>query len=195
LGNTDDCANLTMLVLIDFAANNGLPVTFWHGSGCIFVSKSCKFSSKKGFIQKVQARIGAADPFGASGKTDNTGPDKKIEDVRPGDVYVESSHAALVVGVSPPAALSGGQQYYGNDDFEAYVDARKGVWTWNDHSPDENPDHLEWIYNPTSTEGYRVDYLNHTGSEKRKKAEIKYNMLYTDLSGKFRFWGNDVFRN
>lgn len=111
-------------------------------------------------------------------------------------MYVESGHAALIVGVAAPGKLSGGQQYYTkDDDGTRYVDARRGVWTWQGNSPEENPDHLNWIYNPTSTENYRIDYLNHTGSEKRKKAELKYNRLYTDLSGKFRFWGNGVFSN
>ena len=28
-GRTEDCADLSMLLFIDFAADNGLPVTFW----------------------------------------------------------------------------------------------------------------------------------------------------------------------
>jgi hypothetical protein len=183
-----------MLVLIDFAAKNGLPVTFWHGEGCLYVSKSCKFSTKDEFVKKVHKNIGAADLFGASGKTFNTGPDKKIEDVRGGDVYVEKGHTALVVGVAAPEKLSGGQQTY-EKDGKTYVDAKPGIWIWQGDAPEKNPNHLEWIYNPTSTEGYRIDYLNHTGSKMRKKAEMKYNRLHSDLPGVFRFWGDGVFSN
>jgi len=193
LGRTEDCADLTMLVLIDFAEKNGLPLTFWHGSGCTYVSKSCNFSSKKDFVKKVQKGIASADMFGASGKTFNTSYDKKIKNVRPGDVYVEAGHVSLVVGVAAPGKLSGGQQY--KDKTKKDVIARKGVWDWDTQSPEKHPDHLEWIYNPASTKGYRIDYLNHTGSVNRKKAELKYNRLHSDFSGKFRFWGGGVFSN
>jgi hypothetical protein len=196
MGRPEDCADLTMLVLIDFAEKNGLFLTFWRNDGCIYISKSCKFGNAKSFKDTVFDKVGSHALFNTEGKSYNTGPNKKIEDVLPGDVYVQEGHARLVVHVAQPDALSTGQTRYKKKDGTQYVGAKKGIWSWNKKSAEENPDHLEWIYDERSTEGYRIDYLNHYGSS-RPKAEMQYNRLYSDFpeGGVFRAWGEDVFRN
>jgi RHS repeat-associated protein len=188
LGNQSDCADLTMLVLIDFASDNGLPLTFWHGSGCIYASKSCKFSEKQAFIDKVTKGIGSRDLWG-TGRTYNTGQALGEMDIGSGDVYVEAGHAALVVNVAWQGALSLGQVRRGNQ-----VVAKPGILLWNEHFANQHPDILEWIYNPSSVDGVRVDYLNHSG-RLRPNAEIKYNRAPSTMPGEFRPWGDPVFSN
>jgi RHS repeat-associated protein len=189
LGRTEDCADLTMLLLLDFASDNGLPITMWHGSECLFVSKSCNFSTKEEFVNKVLSDIGSRDLFG-TGKTYNSGPDKSEGQILAGDIYVEPDHAALVVFAAWPGGVSLGQQMQNGK-----IGAKPGVWEWDASVAEQNPNQLEWIYNPSSTDGYRVDYLNHTGSKNRKKAEVKYNRRPSTMPGKFRFWGDGVFSN
>jgi hypothetical protein len=38
-GYTEDCADLSLFLLIDFAAENGLPLTFYDNAGVRYISR------------------------------------------------------------------------------------------------------------------------------------------------------------
>jgi hypothetical protein len=47
-GEKDDCADLSLDLMIDFASSNGLPLNFWDASGTLYASKAlCPFDSDK----------------------------------------------------------------------------------------------------------------------------------------------------
>ena len=45
-GEKDDCADLSLDLMIDFASSNGLPLNFWDASGTVYASMAlCPFDS------------------------------------------------------------------------------------------------------------------------------------------------------
>jgi hypothetical protein len=178
--------------LIDFAAQNGLPVTFWNHDGKIFVSKSCKWGSKDQFFARLKGKNGvhSNEIFDK-----NTTSDLADGQIQAGDVGTMHGHALLVVRAMKDGELSGGQMINSNE----MVMAKPGIIEWNKDWAYAHPEAHEFIYNSTSTSGIRVDYLNHTGEGQRTQtAEIKYNRLLSELKNDglhFRSWMSGVFSN
>jgi RHS repeat-associated protein len=193
LGRTEDCADLSMTLLIDFAAANGLPVTLRVDTGHLIISKSCKWSNKDDFLEFVKRKIGSKALF-----DQNTGPALKEEEIRAGDLIISTHHTALVVKAMKPGESSFGQ-ILSFDETTGGPVAYQQPFTqlWDDAAAKAHPGQLQWIYNPESTAGYRVDYLNHTGFW-QPYARMKYNQLDSVLIAdgyQFRFWHDIVFSN
>lgn len=218
----EDCATLTVMLLVDFAAKNGLPVTLRGQGGCLWISKSCQFwKGKDDFYQRVtkggkgQRGVHSYEVF-----NHNTGPDKKDEAILSGDVGTKLGHAFLVVNAMKPGVLSAGQQRNLPTTSPAptsqpttarrptsqpttatagVITAKPWVQKWDEVYAYSHPEKHFFIYSPSSTKEVRIDYLNHSGVGKRTAvAEIKYNRLVSELKAAgfhFRFWHRIVFSN
>ena len=114
---SEDCADLSMLLLIEFAASNGLPVTLRDNDGNAYSSKgevtyhqrriwglptgylgANTWGNKDEFYQVVRDRIGAEALF-----KENTASDNNFVPAM-GDLLLNSSHCAIVFRVYPPGA-------------------------------------------------------------------------------------------
>src|SRR4029078_8053937 len=104
-GDTRDCADLSLSLLIEFAAIHGLPVTFYDNAGMRYISKGGRQSpsggllgktwkDKESYMKGVLSRIGAKSLFNQNMEPNPRGPE-------PGDLMIKEDHAALVFRVLP----------------------------------------------------------------------------------------------
>jgi hypothetical protein len=103
-----DCAELSLVLLIEFAAENGLPVTFWDSGDVRFISKATRqtpkdprmlhsysWKNENEYIHAVKSRVGAKVLLGHNTVKNPAGP-------QPGDLLTSSEHTGLIYAVYPP---------------------------------------------------------------------------------------------
>src|SRR5215469_4981807 len=104
-GQTADCADISLTLLVDFASQRGLPLTFWDNADVRYISKATRqtpkdsriahtrtWSNKAEFLRAVQKRIGADSLLKKNTLTNPSGP-------QPGDLMSSAQHTALVFAV------------------------------------------------------------------------------------------------
>lgn len=104
-----DCADMSLTLLIEFAAAKGLAVTLRNDDGTRFISKATRqtptaylshhrtysWSNKDEFIHAVVKRLDAKSVFKHNTEVNPNGP-------APGDLMSSADHTALVFKVYPP---------------------------------------------------------------------------------------------
>lgn len=202
-GRTEDCADISMLLLVEFASQSGLPVTFTGGDGAIYCSKATQqhpsdpryfhtysWSDKEGFTKAVRARIGSKTLYEHNTEPNPVGPEA-------GDLMLQVGHAALVLDWYAPGrahprakdALAGLIPVFpGPDEAKRQLDTTR----YFRGDPKEDP-------KSTDPKG-RFDYLNHRGvgvdaQHIKQKAELIYAASVSDIAGQgfeFRRYTSEV---
>ena len=104
-----DCADMSLTLLIEFAAANGLSVTLRSDDGTRFISKGTRqaptaylsahktysWSNKEEYLRAVINRLNAKSVFSQNTEINPIGP-------QPGDLMCKPDHTALVFKVYPP---------------------------------------------------------------------------------------------
>ena len=173
-GDTADCADLSMTLLIEFAAANGLPLTFYDNAGVRYISKGERQSprnilttygwkDKASYLHAVKYRIGAKSLLKQNMEPNVRGP-------QPGDLMIKEDHAALVFRVwparmphplAPQCDKKGGIPLFPADAEQAKTELNQTKYFRD--SP----------FGPVPSPWPHIDYLNHRGYGK-EKAEIMY---------------------
>lgn len=180
----ENCADISIMLLIDFAAENGLPVTFWDNADVRYISKATrqhpddprllgthKWSSKSEYVDKVKRRVSAESLFLRNTVRNPVGP-------QPGDLLCARDHTALVFAVYPPGAThpKAGDPaiplFPGNDVAKTQVYQTEYFRGLSPGSKDLRPNEAD-----VDT---HVDYLNHRGLGK-EKAELIYYAAVREL--------------
>lgn len=215
-GHRADCADLCKIVLIDFAALNGLPLTFIDGAGRWYKSPgrhaseslkglasdiihwrdTAQWTNKEEYIQAVSA-VSADALFKHNTEAYPDWPDS-------GDLMIKSDHAALVLARHevPKSRPDDVPLFPGSDEAVKQVD----VTLYYRCDPDRrqkilSQQHLSEEYLKasdcgSSEKGY-VDYLNHRGNGK-ESAELIYNANVDQMlkdGFQFRKWAAFVLRS
>ena len=103
-----DCADMSLTLLIEFAAEHGLPVTLSSDDGTRFISKATrqtptsyaslhttyKWKNKDEYLRAVINRLNAKSVFSHNTAVNPRGPE-------PGDLMCKTDHVALVFKVYP----------------------------------------------------------------------------------------------
>jgi len=183
---TEDCADLSMIALIDFAAARGLPLTFTDMHRGIYPSighealfnNDFRFSprfyhwhTKDAFTEAVTDGVGVGSLWKYNTVVNKDGP-------MPGDLMMKFTtgrrayhHASLVFGVYPPGQSHTKQNdrsvlnYPGDDDAEDQywtTEYFKGTLGSDEKTASRLPD-----------KDTHIDYLNHRG-HKKPLAELIY---------------------
>lgn len=217
-GREEDCADLSMMLLIDFAALNGLPVTFEDNAGRRYISKAegvlvplygvhyglyrldedKTWSTPEEFYEMVKRRIGTEALWKRSTVVNPSGPmagDLMMSwGSRPGGGSFRH-HTALVYRVYKVAELHPKWQDKSVPDFPGDDKAKNqsSVLEYFRGTVDEN-----------GVTAYRhidgrvhFDYLNHRGAAKPKAELIYYaNALQLSDEGfEFRMYAANVLDN
>lgn len=182
-GLTQDCTDLSLLLLIEFASQQGLVVTFRDNASTLYISKaeewtpvSHHFSKPVGwktmqeYYRVVQARIGARSMLQYNVVRNPYGPEV-------GDLMInnDASHTALVLAIYPSGQKHPKEEWSTIPDFPGEGTAEKQL------------DQLEYFRTPRQVDTSshtpkfpasalataHFDYLNHRGNGK-EKAEIIY---------------------
>jgi hypothetical protein len=180
---TEDCADLSMLLIIDFAAANGLPLTFTGGNGIRYMSLMrwqdpptgqrdvLTWKDKDGFRKAVLRRLNAALLFDLNTEVNPAGP-------QPGDVMLSENHAAIVFDTHAAGKL---HPYFA-----------RGIPTFP--GPEQAAKELtqtEYFRGDPKVPGGNVhlDYVNHrgTGQPVKQQAELIYNADSVEMKKEFQF--------
>jgi hypothetical protein len=109
-GRSDlDCADMSLTLLIEFAARNALPVTLRNDDNIRLISKSTRqtptthiskhktyaWKTKEEYLQAVINRLNAKSVFNKNTLANPRGPE-------PGDLMCKPDHTSLVFKVYPP---------------------------------------------------------------------------------------------
>lgn len=165
-GEEEDCADLSLRMLVDFAEGNCLCLTLKDRRGVYYISKASgqigdaaflgdalAWSNKNEYYAAIKRRIGAQGLYESNTFGVASGP-------QPGDLMISPGHAALVFAYYPPAVLHPKAADTSVADFPADPDdAAKQLTT------------LEYIKSRTLNGHAHIDYLNHRGKGK-VKAEL-----------------------
>ena len=187
-----DCADLSITLLIEFAAGHGLCVTFMDSKGGIYISKATglvqgspggkyeldddiTWDSKDEFLTTVRKRTSAWDLFYHNSRTNEYGP-------VPGDLMLrakakDDSHAALVFGTYAP----GQPAYPVYKDEVGYPNFPGGDAAMKDYNQtryfrgDVDADGVTISREPKAPfdQDVHFNYLNSRGNKKRN-AELIY---------------------
>ena len=199
-GKDQDCADLSMMLLIDFAADNGLMVTFLDNAFRMYMSKAqaaitgsagkhqfdsdLKWSTKEEFYKIIQRRIGVESLWKRNTIKNEYGPSM-------GDLLIiwskdDRHHAALVFKTYGPGIAHPKQQDTSIPDFPGSDTAMsqsnvteyfKGTVDSDDKTISREPD-------KTST---HFDYLNSRGNAKRNAELIYFANAKQATDGGFEF--------
>jgi hypothetical protein len=175
---------MSLTLLIDFAAERGLPVTLRNDDGVRFISKGTRqtptnrisvhktyaWKNKEEFTRAVINRLNASSVFNKNTVVNPRGPE-------PGDLMCKPDHTALVYKVYPP---------------------RLPHPRANDKSVPIFPGAAQAAFQLGQTEYFRdnpalagpnphVDYLNHRGEGKEAAELIYYADAYKMKTGGFQF--------
>lgn len=163
-----------MVLMIEFAAANGLPVTFWDNDMVRYVSKGTRqtpeskkvlgtktWSNKAEYIKAVTHRVGAKSLVIQNSVPNPGGPE-------PGDLMAKVDHAALILNVYP----------LGRDHPRA-ADKSIPIFPGHDRAVHERSQ-TEYFREAESKPDTHIDYLNHRGYGK-EKAEIIYFASATEM--------------
>jgi hypothetical protein len=196
-GGRLDCADMSLSLLIEFAAKKGLPVTLKNDSGLRFVSKATRqsptiylslprtyrWSSKDEFLNAVIHRMDAKSVFYLNSDVNPRGPE-------PGDLMCKPDHVALVFKTYPPNFAHPRATDKTVPLFPGPEIAKQQL-TQTEYFR-ERPDA------PTPT--VHFDYLNHRGEgvPRKQAAELIYfaDALKMQQAGfQFRKYSRDVMDN
>lgn len=185
-GRKEDCANLSMTLLIDFAAQNQLPVTFHDNNWNIYCSKASRqwmddpsntktWRNKDEFMKVVYSRIGSPN------LKINTFEVKDLNDIWSGDLIwkmdeaKDEHHTALVFNV-----LQAGQRHPRQLDptipnLPSPKVAAQQTNTLEYFATERTAGPL-FACSPKSLMEVHIDYLNHRGegNPKKEQAELIY---------------------
>ncbi len=169
-----DCADLSMLLLIQFAADNHLTVELQDNNGRRYRSEeegggSLKWRNQTEFYQAVKQRIGASSlhlrntvPSGQTGKTP-----------RPGDLLLNSTHCAIVFAVYAPGVP---HPRWDDQKLPSFPGPDKAMADFNGQEYFKGTT-VPYPQDVTAHRGpdddYHFDYLNSRGNAKRN-AELIY---------------------
>lgn len=183
-GTTDDCADISMSLLLDFAATNGLPLTFYDNDGVRYISKATgqvggtrfrghtnkTWDNKDEYIKAVKDRIGSKSLFSQNMEPNPNGPE-------PGDLMISRDHTALVYRVTPAGMIHPLAQKFRpptSKDMsliplfpgDAQATRERNQTEYFRIQPDP--------YGPIVSPDVHFDYLNHRGSHKPEAELILY---------------------
>ncbi|MBK8258516.1 MAG: hypothetical protein IPK82_38385 [Polyangiaceae bacterium] len=201
MGRTEDCADISVLLIINFAAEKGLPVTFTDGDGVLYCSKAEQQHPSRvlrtlewgdgdqaAYAQAIQRRISSSNLIARNLEANDIGP-------QPGDLMIKSDHTALVFSWFPVPAASSWSHPKDADFvagkiplFPGQEIARKQLdqLEYFRQAPSDVPDSM----------GY-IDYLNHRG-EGKQRAELIYRAPVSEMQRqglKFMKYNADVLRD
>jgi hypothetical protein len=174
-GKKPDCADISITLLINFAALRGLPVTFWDNDHVRYVSKATRQTPSGGlrtlfwrnadeYLDVVRRRIGAEALVDHNMVINPRGPE-------PGDLMGHLEHAALVFRVYPPSVIHPRAYDKSVPVFPGNEVARKQL-NQTEYFRTQIPAKNE--FGPTEIDaGPHFDYLNHRGLGK-EKAELMF---------------------
>ena len=212
-GSTEDCSKLSIKLIIDYAAANGLPVSFWSMFDVLYSSRALhqwpehwppdslplEWKSKDTFYKAILRRIDSTSLL-----KKNTTP--VTADVWPGDLMLKEDHTALVFEMWDPGEDHALLQRADIPDFPGPETAAHDL------------NQLDYFRTPRLvTKGIRsvspvektkahIDYLNHRGeafpknAPVKQKAELIYyadaqDMVTTQKLGFRRFGSHTVLNN
>ncbi len=188
MGDRHDCADLSMLLLIDFAAGRGLPVTLTDLNDVHYISKgerqsptslisSKKWANRDEYANAVMARLNAKALLTKNVIPNPQGP-------QPGDLMLKGDHAAIVYQVYPPGVSHPRSSQFGEPD--ANTCGRIPKFPGNDIAKTQLDRLIYFRSEPpqypvcTSDDGCdiaHIDFLNHRGFGK-ENAEL---MLFAEV--------------
>ncbi len=161
-GRTEDCADLCMWLLIDFASWHHLPLSLWDNAGDEYRASDHWWPDRYQYYNRVRRRIGASALWQRNTIRKGAGPE-------PGDLLLHPTHAALVAAVYAPGVAHPRAGDAAIPDFPgAEVAARQH-------------DTTRYLRCRHAT-GVRVDYLNHRGHGGKERAELIFNAPLDDLT-------------
>jgi hypothetical protein len=188
-GSTEDCADLSIKLLIDYAAGRYLPVSFWSTWDVLYSSRAAhqwpgvwppntlglSWSDKKSFYDAVKRRIDSKSLL-----EKNTNPVDNCADVWTGDLMLKGDHTAIVFAVYQPGEVHRFLQRADIPDFPGpdiaaseldVLEYFRTARTLRGSSRSIPPPELNKVH---------IDYLNHRGeafpptASKKQKAELIY---------------------
>jgi hypothetical protein len=186
-----DCADITLVLLIEFAADRGLPVTFWDNDQVRYPSKGTRqtpssqrllstrsWKNKGEYIEAVTHRIGAKSLVNENTEKNPRGP-------QPGDLMVKVDHAALVIQVYPPGITHPRARDKRIPVFPGHDQARLQL-NQTEYFRQEIPG--PEVYHPNEIDcETHFDYLNHRGFGKERAELIYYTRVSEMRSQGFEF--------
>jgi hypothetical protein len=194
-GRTEDCANLSLTLLIDFAAENQLPVTFRDNNLVLYCSKgSCQYPddsvknrtwrNKDDFMKVISARIGSPN------LAINTFEVKNLQDIWPGDLMwkwnpvTKERHTAIIFNVLQSGRRHPKQLDSTIPDFPGPKVAAQQANVLEYFATQRTLGPV-FACSPKSLMEVHIDYLNHRGegTPKKEKAELIYFRSASELQG------------
>ena len=200
-GSTEDCADLSVKLLIDYAEINRLPVSFWSMFDVLYSSRashqwpevwpphslSLSWSDKRSFYSAVKRRIDSKSLL-----EKNTFPIKNSADVWPGDLMLKKDHTAIVFAVYPPGATHPFLQRADIPDFPSPEKAASQLDVLEYFRTARTTTNNLRSIPPSEMKKVHVDYLNHRGeaypegAPKKQKAELIYFADADDMVNTFQ---------
>lgn len=197
-GNTDmDCADLSMVLVINFASQNSLPLEFRDNDGVVYSSaaveqdppamiRSKTWRNVKEFTAAVTSRLGTEALWKSNTEVNPDGP-------QAGDLMIDFDgrihHSALVFAVylrGIPHPMSKMQHI---QDFPADTPLQDG-----DEIAIHQP-YTEYFRDRDPNSDQHIDYLNHRSNRKAAGAELIYFAKVGQIRKagfEFRKWSKDV---
>jgi hypothetical protein len=201
-GRTDlDCADMSIILLIEFAALHTLPLTFWDNNQVRYISKakrqtpkdsrllrSYSWKSTAEYIRAVRNRVGASALLRQNTVPNSRGP-------QPGDLMASGDHTALIYAVYPPTVEHPRAADRRIPIFPGRVQAAKETFQTE-------------YFRSGETEAVPVvhfDYLNHRGEGKEaaelmyfasadamRREGFQYRMYKPGVTDNWREWNGDA---
>jgi hypothetical protein len=191
-GRTEDCADLSVSLLVNFASEHGLPVNLRSDLGITYVSKgshqipeqayrTLSWSTKEEFYGAVKRRIDASSLYYHNTIVNPRGPE-------PGDLLLNAGHAALIFAVYAPGV--------------PHPKRGKGIPAYpGDEEAARQLHQLEYMRETGDGKVTHMDYLNHRGAGKPVKqgAELIYfadaRKLSLEKRLEFRMYSRQVLKD
>ena len=220
-GQHEDCADLSMMQLINFAASNGLPLTFVDNAGVRYISKAegailrfsvlgkrsilsddsdFTWSTREKYTSVVQRKIGVEALWEHNTTENPKGPmpgDLMIAFHRKGGfLWATRHHAALVYTVYPAGSSHPKQNDKGVPDFPGPDDAMKQTNVTEYFKGTVDDDSGATVSRQPDGDVH-FDYLNSRGDAKRN-AELIYfanARQIADDNFEFRVYSSNVLDN
>ena len=182
IGSKEDCADLSMFLLIDFARQNGLPVTLEDNDKNRYSSQDDQAiyfapgyptdlhianweDSWEKFYDIVKQRIGAKALFRRNTVWNPAGP-------APGDLLLNETHCALVFRVYPPGARHPHADNSKIPNFPGDLTAKEQFHTQEYFLGTTTP-YFGVTQHRNADTDFHFDYLNSRSNSKRN-AELIY---------------------
>jgi hypothetical protein len=190
-GREEDCADLSMSLLVDFAADNGLTLTFEDNAGRRYISKasgvvipythaqphvvvaSQAWSTKEEYRKWVLNRIGVESLWKRNTEVNRSGPENGDLMIiyKKGAVSVIRRHTALVYRIYAASEKHAKSKDTSIPNFPGEDTAKNQVNVTEYFRGTVNDDGVTVSRDPDGDT--HIDYLNHRGTDK-PKAELLY---------------------